>query len=155
HLARVLEKAFQANMEIFLNTTQEEMENIHEVGPIVAAGILRFIQDESNLAVIRALLDAGVRWEKLDVVHQQNLLAGKIFVFTGTLEHMTRLEAEALVERMGGRAASSVSSKTSYLVAGPGAGTKLEKARSLGVEVLSEEEFLASFPEKPGSLPLR
>jgi DNA ligase (NAD+) len=155
HLARVLEKAFQADMEIFLNATQEELENVHEVGPIVAVGIVRFIQDESNLAVIQALLDAGVRWEKPDVAHEQNLLAGKTFVFTGTLEHVTRQEAEAMVERMGGRAASSVSSKTSYLVAGTGAGTKLEKARSLGVEVLSEEEFLSSFPEKHGSLPLR
>ncbi|MFC1618576.1 NAD-dependent DNA ligase LigA [Candidatus Neomarinimicrobiota bacterium] len=155
HLARVLKKAFQADMDLLLNTTQEELENVHEVGPIVAAGIVRFIQDESNLAVIQALLEAGVRWEKPDVAHEQNLLAGKTFVFTGTLERMTRQEAEALVERMGGRAASAVSSKTSYLVAGPGAGTKLQKARRLGVEVLSEEEFLASFPEKHGSLPLR
>jgi DNA ligase (NAD+) len=148
HLARVLEKAFQADMEHFVRTTQEELENIHEVGPIVASGIVRFIQDESNMAVIRALLDTGVRWKKPDATQERSILVGKTFVFTGTLERVTRQEAEALVERMGGRATSSVSSKTNYLVAGPGAGTKLEKARSLGVEVLSEEEFLASFPEK-------
>lgn len=143
HLARVLERAFQADMERFLRTTQEELEAIHEVGPIVADGIVRFIQDESNLAVIRALLDAGVRWERSDVIAQErSLLAGKTFVFTGALEHITRQEAEAMVERIGGRAASSVSRKTSYLVAGPGAGTKLEKARTLGVEVLREDQFL-------------
>jgi DNA ligase (NAD+) len=142
HLARVLERAFQADMERFVRTTQEELENIHEVGPIVADGIVRFIQDESNLAVIRALLNAGVCWEKSNTEYEQNILMGKTFVFTGTLERTTRQEAEALVEQMGGRAASSVSSKTSYVVAGPGAGTKLEKARSLGVEVLREDQFL-------------
>jgi DNA ligase (NAD+) len=142
HLARVLERAFQADMERFVRTTQEELENIHEVGPIVADGIVRFIQDESNLAVIRALLNAGVCWEKSNTEYEQNILMGKTFVFTGTLERTTRQEAEALVEQMGGRAASSVSSKTSYVVAGSGAGSKLDKAGSLGVEVLSEEQFL-------------
>jgi DNA ligase (NAD+) len=149
HLARVLEKAFQADLERFLHTTQEELQAIYEVGPIVAEGIVRFIQDESNLAVIQALLDLGVRWDRSNVTEKEgSLWAGKTFVFTGTLERMTRQGAEALVERMGGRAASSVSSKTSYVVAGPGAGSKLEKARSLGVEVLGEEEFIASLPEE-------
>jgi DNA ligase (NAD+) len=149
HLSRVLEKAFQADMERFLGTSQEELEAIHEVGPIVAEGIVRFIRDESNLAVIRALLAAGLRWERSEFAEQEgSFLAGKTFVFTGTLERLTRQEAEALVERLGGRAASSVSSKTSCVVAGPGAGSKLDKARNLGVVVLSEEEFIASLPEE-------
>ena len=71
-----------------------------------------------------------------------DLLAGQTFVFTGTLEHITRQEAKALVEHLGGRAASAVSKKTSYVVAGPGGGSKLEKAQSLGVKVISEGEFL-------------
>ena len=148
HLSRVLESAFQADMERFLGTTEEELEAIYEVGPIVAEGIVRFVRDESNLAVIRALLAAGLHWERSEVTEQEgSLLAGKTFVFTGTLERMTRQEAEALVERLGGRAASSVSSKTSCVVAGQGAGSKLDKAWSLGVEVISEEEFVASLPE--------
>ena len=143
HLARVLERAFNGSVERLLATTGEELEAIHEVGPIVADGIVRFIRDESNAAVIRAILEAGVRVASPEAAEAApDLLAGRTFVFTGSLERLTRQEAEALVERLGGRAASSVSKKTSYVVAGPGGGTKLEKARQLGVAILSEEEFL-------------
>ncbi len=143
HLARVLERAFNGNVERFLNATREELEVIHEVGPIVADGIVRFIQDESNVTVIRALLEAGVRLApSAGAEETSELLAGQTFVFTGTLERLTRQEAEVLVERLGGRAASSVSKMTSYVVAGPGAGSKMGKVRQLGVAVLTEEEFL-------------
>ena len=143
HLARVLERAFNGSVERLLATTGEELEAIHEVGPIVADGIVRFIRDESNAAVIRAILEAGVHVASPEAAEAApELLAGRTFVFTGSLERLTRQEAEALVERLGGRAASSVSKKTSYVVAGPGGGTKLEKARQLGVAILSEEEFL-------------
>jgi len=143
HLARILERAFNGSVERFLSTTGEELEAIHEVGPIVADGIVRFIRDESNVAVIRAVLEAGVRVAPPGAAEAASeLLAGQTFVFTGTLERITRQEAETLVERLGGRAASSVSRKTSYVVAGPGAGSKLEKAKELEVTVLSEEKFL-------------
>jgi len=144
HLGRVLERAFNGNVERFLNATREELEVIHEVGPIVADGIVRFIQDESNVAVIRTLLKAGVRVLPPESAEEApDLFTGQTFVFTGTLERFTRQEAEALVERLGGRAASSVSKMTSYVVAGPEAGSKLEKARQLGVAVISEGEFLS------------
>ncbi len=143
HLAQVLERAFNGSVERLLATTGEELEAIHEVGPIVADGIVRFIRDESNVTVIRAILEAGVRVALPEAAEAApELLAGQTFVFTGSLERLTRQEAEALVERLGGRAASSVSKKTSYVVAGPGGGSKLEKARQLGVEVISEREFL-------------
>lgn len=144
HLAAVLERAFIGNVRRFLNTTREELEDIHEVGPIVADCIVRFIQDRSNVAVIRALLGAGIHLGHPEAAPEEALIfAGQTFVFTGTLERMTRQEAGALVERLGGRAASAVSSKTSYVVAGPGGGSKLEKAKSLGVPVISEGEFLS------------
>lgn len=143
HVARVLERAFNGSVERLLATTGEELEAIHEVGPIVADGIVRFIRDESNVGVIHAILEAGVRVAPPETAEAApELLRGQTFVFTGTLEHITRQEAEALVERLGGRAASSVSKKTSYVVAGPRAGSKQEKAKALGVEVLTEEEFL-------------
>ncbi len=143
HLAAVLEKAYSGNLQRFITATREELEAINEVGPIVAEGIVRFIQDESNLAVIQALLAAGVQVLLPETAEEvPALLAGQTFVFTGSLGRLTRQEAGATVERLGGRAASSVSKKTSYVVAGPGAGSKLEKARQLGVRVISEEEFL-------------
>jgi DNA ligase (NAD+) len=147
HLARVLARAYSGDMERFLHTSREELEEIHEVGPIVADGIVRFIQDESNVAIVRELVAAGVEWSLPDEDDTGELpLEGQTFVFTGTLEQFTRPEAEAMVERLGGRASSSISKKTSYLVAGPGAGSKLEKAKSLGVPVISELEFLDMVP---------
>ncbi|UCH64173.1 MAG: NAD-dependent DNA ligase LigA [Fidelibacterota bacterium] len=143
HLARVLERAFNGSVEHFLSTSGDDLEAINEVGPIVADGIVRFIRDESNVAVIRAILEAGVHVTPPEATGVAvKVLAGQTFVFTGTLEHITRQEAEALVERLGGRASSSVSKKTSYVVAGTGAGSKLEKAKVLGVAVLGEEGFL-------------
>jgi len=113
------------------------------VGAIVADGIVRFIQDESNVAVIQTLLKAGERVLPPGSAEEApDLFVGQTFVFTGTLERFTRQEAAALVGRLGGRAASSVSKKTSYVVAGPGAGSKLDKAKELGVAVLTEGEFL-------------
>jgi len=143
HLARVLQQAFAGDMDRFLATTQADLEAINEVGPIVAEGLVRFIGDEGNVGVIRDLLAAGVALAAVETGGEKPaLLAGKTFVFTGTLEQMTRQEAATLVENLGGRVASSVSRKTDYLVAGPGAGSKATKARDLGVTVISEEEFM-------------
>ncbi|MEE9162829.1 MAG: helix-hairpin-helix domain-containing protein, partial [Candidatus Neomarinimicrobiota bacterium] len=143
HLARVLERAFAGEMERFIGAGREELEALHEVGPIVAEGIVRFMGDDSNTAIIRELLEAGVRPAPVaEEVDAPQPLAGQTFVFSGALEGLTRQEAEERVTRLGGRAASSVSKQTTYLVAGPGAGAKRAKAEELGVEVISEEEFL-------------
>src|SRR5258708_37695587 len=91
------------------------------------------------------LLKAGVEPHAVEA-HGEGPLPGKTFVFTGTLETMSRPDAEALVRKLGGKAASAVSSKTDYVVAGPGAGSKLEKANKLKVAILDEEQFLALVP---------
>jgi DNA ligase (NAD+) len=125
---------------------------VHQVGPEVAAQVAAFFDGEENRALIRRLRDHGVEpvWppEGEDVgggVHlapdSLNDLSGKTFVFTGELQMMTRDEAKRLVESLGGRATGSVSGKTDYVVAGPGAGSKIQKAEDLGVEVLDEEGF--------------
>ena len=149
HVARVLERALGGDVERFLNTSTDELEAIHEVGPIVAQGIVRFVQDETNAALVRELLAVGVRPVAVEPAEEASQpLAGQTFVFTGTLELFTRQEAEERVVRLGGRAATSVSNKTRYLVAGLGAGSKRAKAEQLGVEVLSEEAFVELVKER-------
>ncbi len=114
---------------------------IPEVGGIIAQNIVEFFQDEAQIAVVDRLLASGVTPAPIETV-QGGALSGKTLVVTGTLTRMTRQEAEAAIERAGGKAAGSVSKKTSYVVAGEAAGSKRDKAASLGVPILTEDEFL-------------
>ena len=109
-----------------------------DVGPVVAQRIRDFLHEEHNLEVMNELQDLGVSWEDLDPsrVEDDGPLLGKTFVITGTLPDMTRDEAKALIQRAGGKVTGSVSSKTSYLLAGEKAGSKLTKAQQLEVEVI-------------------
>ncbi len=141
HLARVLERAFNGNIDRLMTASADELVAINEVGPIVAEGLVRFWSDETNRRVVEACLAAGVTWEKPRETAPSSL-TGITFVFTGSLEKFTRNEAKEMVETKGGRASGSVSTKTDYIVAGPGAGSKLKKAEELGIKVLSEEDFL-------------
>ena len=142
HLAKVLERAFGGDLQALLAAKPEELQAIDEVGPIVAEGLVRFAADEANRGLIDALLEAGLRWDRTEPAVTGPLpLAGKRFVFTGTLETMSRAEAQSAVEALGGRVSSGVSKKTDYLVAGTGAGTKAAKAEALGVAVIEEEAF--------------
>jgi len=141
HVARVLEQAFSGDLQAFMTATQDELEAIPEIGPIVAESIRNFWDDLDNVRVVQALLDQGIQFQEISVP-LSGRLAGKSFVFTGTLTRFTRNEAKALVEKEGGRASGSVSAKTDYVVAGPGAGSKLTQARKLGIPILSEDEFL-------------
>ena len=142
HMSRVLAKQFGA-LENLQKADAESLQQIHEVGPQVAESVSSFFKEKKNLATIQKLLKGGVQIReiaKAKVADQK--FAGQIFVFTGALEKFTREEAERMVDERGGRAAGSVSKKTNYVVAGPGAGSKLDKARELGVAVISEEDFL-------------
>lgn len=138
--ARLLAERF-GSIEHLEQATCEELTSIRDVGPTVAASIRSFFDNPVNQGVLRRLLAAGVT----PTVEQKKVggrLNGKTFVFTGTLTRFTRDGAKALVEAEGGNVTSSVSKKTDYLVAGSEAGSKLDKARSLGVTVLSEEQLL-------------
>jgi len=111
---------------------------VRDVGPVVAGSIARFFAEAHNREVISALLDAGLRWPEVEAPAAAGALLGKTFVLTGTLPGLTRDEASALIEAAGGKVTGSVSKKTDYVVAGEAAGSKLERAQTLGVTVLDE-----------------
>jgi DNA ligase (NAD+) len=119
----------------------EEFAAIQGIGPIVAETIADFFAEERNEAALDALVKE-VTVEPMEAIAAGHPLAGKTVVFTGSLERMSRDEAKAIAERLGARVSGSISAKTDLVVAGPGAGSKLTKARDLGVETIDEEEWL-------------
>jgi DNA ligase (NAD+) len=132
------------SMAAILDTPIEALQTIPEVGPVVAASVRTFADEPHNRALIAKLAAAGVNMESRQPapdVSAPGLLAGKTFVITGTLPSMSREEATKSIEELGGKVAGSVSKKTTYLLAGDEAGSKLEKARQLGTPILSEAEF--------------
>ncbi len=141
HMAKVLAKAF-GSLERLSQASEEELMAIEGVGPIVARSVRNFFNAESNRQTIEKLLSSGIRISSEQDYKQKEEIAGKTFVFTGTLTNFTREEAQALVEKYGGKSASSVSKKTDYVVIGENAGSKAETARQLGVKILNEAEFL-------------
>ena len=132
------------NLPAIIEAPQEELVKVPDVGPIVAARIRGFFDEVHNLEVIEKLQAHGVAWEDTDPmqVTEDGPLTGKTFVITGTLPDMTRDEAKALIQQAGGKVTGSVSSKTSYLLAGEKAGSKLTKAQNLEVEILDLEALM-------------
>ena len=122
--------------------SQEELASIPTIGPKIAESVHGFFQQKSNLRVIDKLRRAGVRLEEEAVGRKEQPIVGQEFVITGKLESFTRGEAEARIKALGGSTSSTVTKKTTYLVVGTDAGSKLDKARALGSALLSEEEFL-------------
>ena len=133
------------SLERVRGATADELQAVEGIGPSMALEIHQFFAGHGG-ELAQHLLDAGVQPQEA-AARGEGPLSGKTFVFTGTLEAMSRPDAEALVRSMGGKAAGSVSVKTDYVVAGPGAGSKLEKAEKLKVPVLTEEEFSALLRE--------
>lgn len=131
-------------LEKLREATVEQLAQVPDVGLTTAQSVFDWLQ--SNAAFLDKLGTVGVVAQGDEAAPVSDHFAGKAFVFTGALEKFTREEAEALVKRLGGRAAGSVSKQTSYLVAGPGAGSKLAKAEQLGVTVLTEDEFAELLP---------
>ena len=141
HLSKVLEKAFVGDIEKFMNAAAEDLEAIDEVGPIVAETITTFLSNCTNTDVIESCLSLGIRLKKVEEP-KSLLLQGKTFVFTGALTQFSRNEAKEMTEAHGGKVSGSVSKNSDFVVAGPGAGSKLKKATELDIPVLSEAEFL-------------
>ena len=126
------------------HATFEELNAINDVGDVVAQDIVDFFRDPRIAGQIDLLLEHGVQPQEVQKTEGDHLpLAGMTVVITGTLATLSRREAEALVESSGGKAAGSVSKKTSFVVVGESAGSKADKAQALGIPMLSETEFLA------------
>ncbi len=139
HVSRVLAKEFKT-FENLKKASKERLQSVYEIGPQVAESVYQFFNEEHNLETINRLLKSGVRIKKVESA-AENKFSDQTFVFTGALQMFTRDDAERLVERLGGRAASSVSRNTSFVVVGENAGSKAQKARDLDVAVLTEAEF--------------
>ncbi len=140
HVAQVLADCFKS-LDKVENASADELSQVPEIGSVIAQSIADFFAEPHNRAVLEKLRAAGVV-PKAEVPKAGGVFDGKTFVFTGTLQRFKREEAEEMVRQRGGRAASSVSKNTDYVVAGAEAGSKLQKARDLGIPVLTEEEFV-------------
>jgi DNA ligase (NAD+) len=128
------------SLDAIMNASAEELEEVNEVGPRIAQSIAEFFADEHNRKLVNDLRKAGLTFTG-QKKEKGTKLAGKTFVLTGTLERHTRDEAKNMIEDAGGHVSGSVSKKTDYVVAGSDAGSKLDKARELGVNVIGEEEL--------------
>lgn len=141
HVAEVLVREF-GSIDAIINAKLEDMESIYEIGPIIAASVHQFFQEEKNRILIDKLKKGGVVFPSVGLLHEKKL-SGKKFIFTGALATMSRAEAEAKVRELGGIPSSNVGKETHYLVAGEATGSKLAKARKLGINIITEEEFLS------------
>jgi DNA ligase (NAD+) len=131
------------SIELIATASADELLEIDDVGPIVARYIVNFFQNPDNLSIIQALRDAGVKWEDIDLSSLEDQpLKGQIWVLTGGMEIMSRAEAKDRLQALGAKVASSVSAKTTQVVAGPGAGSKLTKAKTLDIAVMNEQQFV-------------
>ncbi len=140
-LAKSLTKYYRT-MEQLMNSSYEELRLIEDVGEITAQTIYEFFRQEQTIDLISKLKEAGVNMEVVEETITDSRFEGKTFVLTGSLEHYSRDQASEIIEKLGGKTSSSVSKKTDYVLAGEEAGSKLTKARELGVTIISEEEFV-------------
>jgi len=129
------------SIEELLDADEERLQQVQDIGPIVATAIHAFFHEPHNVKVIRALLDAGIRWHAAPRKSREQPLLGKTFVITGSLQGMTRDEAKSRLQALGAKVSGSVSKKTTALIVGADPGSKLQDAQSLNIEVWSEEQL--------------
>jgi len=137
--AKLLASYFK-NLPALKAASEEELQSVPDVGPIVAAHIAHFFHEQHNREIISKLLKAGIHWEEVKDSRHVPLM-GKTFVITGTLAEMSRDDAKERLEKLGAKVAGTVSSKTSYVVVGADPGSKLDKAKELGIPVLDDDHF--------------
>lgn len=139
-VAKDLAKAFKT-MEKLQSLSKEELEAVDSIGPRIAESVVEFFRNEKNLAIVALLKNHGLQFEKEEEEQASNIFEGKKFVLTGSLPTYTRKEATDLIEKHGGKTSSSVSGNTDFVLAGESAGSKLDKAKELGIKILDEASF--------------
>jgi len=130
------------SLEALMQASVESLMQVHDVGPVVAEAAFQFFDEPHNREVIAAMRAQGVQWADIAKTSTSTAFAGKTFVLTGTLPTLKRDQAQAMIEAAGGKVSGSVSAKTSYVVAGAEAGSKLEKAQQLNIPILEESALL-------------
>lgn len=138
--SKILARKYKT-MDNLQNATFEQLSEIKDIGEVMANSIREFFLQDQTKDLIEKLKNAGVNMELLEENMADNRFEGKTFVLTGSLEKFTRKEAEEIIEKFGGKTSSSVSKKTDYVLAGEEAGSKLTKAQSLGINIISEQDF--------------
>jgi DNA ligase (NAD+) len=138
--AQVLAEHF-GSLEALMEADLDQIDSIEQIGPVMAESVYSYFRDPNHIKVIKELLAAGVRPEAPAKTKREGPLSGKALVVTGTLEHFSRQQAEQAIKDAGGKATGSVSKNTDFVVAGREPGSKLDKARQFGVEVINEEQF--------------
>jgi DNA ligase (NAD+) len=138
--ARILAEHF-GSLDALMAADKDRLEKIDEIGPVMAESIVEFFGNRLNKEVINSLLGAGIK-PKAAAKRAGGPLAGKTVVVTGTLDNFSREQAKEAVERAGGKCSSSVSSKTDFVLAGSSPGSKLDKAKKLGVRIIDERRFM-------------
>jgi DNA ligase (NAD+) len=140
--ASILSQHF--TLEQLLQVTSEALQQIPDIGPIAAQHIVTFFQQTHNREIIQRLQQAGIHWtEPKPLPPHQQIFAGRTFVFTGTLNEMTREQAKIRLQALGATVSNTISKKIDYVIAGEKAGSKLEKAQSLNLKIINEEALLA------------
>ena len=140
YTAKLLARYFHS-IDALMGAKFDDLISIESIGPVVAQSIINYFKNTENLKVLDKLRRAGVRMEEEVEEVAEQPLKGLTFVFTGALKDFSREEAKEIVEKLGGKVSSSVSKKTDYVVVGENPGSKYQKALSLGVKIIDEEEF--------------
>jgi DNA ligase (NAD+) len=146
--AQILAAQF-GSMDAIAEASASELQAAEEIGPKVAEAIRQFFAEKRNRGLVERLRNAGLQFTAPKTVIKEGTLSGKSFVLTGTLPTLTREEAKERIEAAGGKVIGSVSSKTQFVVAGEDAGSKLDKAKALGIPVIDEEELLKMLGNTP------
>lgn len=141
--AEVLE-GYYHSLEMIMAATEDELQDVPEIGPIVASNIVNFFRNIENIRIINNLIELGVIWESEPITTSVGkILNKKIFVITGSFNSITRSELKKSIKKLGGKVTSSLSKKTNYLIVGSNPGSKVKKANELEIEMLTEEEFFS------------